>query len=82
MGKFEKTIYKLLAGSSDNNFKFEELRNILLILGFEERIASSHHIFKKKGCIGIINLQKDKNQEAKPYQVKQVRDFLITNKLV
>lgn len=82
MGKFEKIIFKLLSGSSDSNFKFEELRNILLALAFDERISGSHHIYKKKGCVGIINLQKDKNQEAKPYQVKQVREFLINNKLI
>jgi hypothetical protein len=82
MGKFETTIFKLLSGSSDSNFRFEELRNILLNLDFDERIAGSHHIYKRKGCLGIINLQKDKNNQAKAYQVRQVRDFLINNKLI
>jgi hypothetical protein len=82
MGKFETTIFKLLSGSSDSNFRFQELRNILLNLDFDERIAGSHHIYKRKGCLGIINLQKDKNNQAKAYQVRQVRDFLINNKLI
>lgn len=30
MGKFEKLIMKLLSGSADNNFSFEDLRLILL----------------------------------------------------
>ena len=83
MGKFEKIIYKLLSGSSDTNFTFEELRTLLVSLYFEERKTSgSHRIFTKKGVVGIINLQRDKNNKAKPYQVKQVRDFLVKNKLL
>jgi hypothetical protein len=36
-----------------------------------------------KACIeGIINLQKTNDGKAKTYQVKQVRDFLVNNKLV
>jgi len=31
---------------------------------------------------GIVNLQKTKDGKAKTYQVKQVRDFLIANKLL
>jgi len=30
MSKFEKLLLKLLAGSADNNFSFDDLRNILL----------------------------------------------------
>lgn len=83
MGKFEKLIFKLLSGTSDKKFTFDELRNVLLHLDFEERTtAGSYHIFKKKGIIGIINLQRDKNSQAKPYQVKQVRDFIVSNKIM
>jgi len=48
--------------------------------GFEERIKGSHHIFRKAGIEEKINLQKDGNK-AKPYQVKQVRNILVTYKL-
>ncbi len=34
MSKFEKLILKLLSEESDNNFSFEELRLLLLNLGF------------------------------------------------
>jgi len=38
MGKLEKLMQKILQGSSDKNINFEELKNLLLRLGFEERI--------------------------------------------
>jgi len=53
---------------------------LLKHFGFEERIKGSHHIFRKAGIEEKINLQKDGNK-AKPYQVKQVRNILITYKL-
>jgi hypothetical protein len=32
MSKFEKLQLKLLSGNADNNFSFDDLRNILLLL--------------------------------------------------
>jgi hypothetical protein len=56
---------------------------ILLRKGFEERSAGgSHRIFSIEGIAGIINLQKTKDGKAKPYQVRQVREFLVNNKMV
>jgi predicted RNA binding protein YcfA (HicA-like mRNA interferase family) len=82
MGKFEKLIVKLLSGSSDNSFKFDDLRNILLKIGFTERTTGgSHRIFYKDGIEEIINIQ-PKNSEAKPYQVKQVRTLILKYKLM
>jgi hypothetical protein len=49
-------------------------------LGFSERIRGSHHIFTKNGVEEIINLQ-DKSGNAKPYQVKQVRDIIVKYRL-
>lgn len=80
MGKFEKLLVKLLRGAADNNFSFEELRNLLLKLGFEERIKSSYHIYTKDGVDEIINLQPKQNK-AKAYQVKQVRNPIVNYKL-
>src|SRR5580700_3660286 len=37
MSKFEKLLFKLLSGNADNNFSFDDLRNILLHFGFIER---------------------------------------------
>lgn len=80
MGKFEKLIIKLLRGASDTNFDFNELRNLLMRLGFEERIRSSHHVFSKVDVEEIINIQ-PKNGKAKPYQVKQVRNLVVKYKM-
>jgi hypothetical protein len=80
MGKYEKLIAKILSGSSDSNISFSELRNLILIFGFSERIKGSHHIFSKEGVEEILNLQ-EKNGKAKPYQVKQVRLIILKYQL-
>ena len=82
MSKKEKILLKLLWGNSDNNFNLDDLITIFLRNGFEERkTGGSHRIFVKDNIEGIINLQKTKDGNAKPYQVKQVRDFFIANKI-
>ena len=53
----------------------------LMRLGFEERIRSSHHTFRKEGIEEKINIQKD-GAKAKPYQVRQVRSILLRYKIV
>lgn len=80
MGKFEKLIAKLLRGKADNNFNFDELRNLLLRPGFDEWIKSSHHIYSKDGIDEIINFQ-PKQGKAKAYQVKQARNLIVKYKL-
>lgn len=67
---------KILSGLSDRNIDFDDLINLLLKLDFQLRIKGSHHIFTKDGIEEIINLQ-PKNNQAKPYQVKQVRDLIV-----
>lgn len=37
MSEFDKLLMKLLSGNADNNFSFEDLRNILLYFDFIER---------------------------------------------
>ncbi len=82
MGRFEKLIIKLLSGNSDNSFKFDDLRNILLKLGFTERTTGgSHRVFYKNGIDEIINIQPN-GSDAKPYQVKQVRGIILKYKLM
>lgn len=72
---------KILSGLSDKNIRFSELRNLLLGLGFNERIKGDHHIFTKSGIAEIINLQPLKDGRAKVYQVKQVRGIILSYKL-
>jgi hypothetical protein len=76
MSKHNKLILQILKGSSDKNIAFNDLCQLLIQLGFSERIRGSHHIFKMKGIAHSPNLQKDGNK-AKPYQVRQVRNLLV-----
>jgi predicted RNA binding protein YcfA (HicA-like mRNA interferase family) len=80
MAKPNKLLIKILQGSYDQNISFNELCNLLLVLGFGERIKGSHHIFFKTGIIEIINIQPN-GSKAKPYQVKQIRNILVKYKL-
>jgi len=72
---------KVLTGLSDRNIRFSELRNLILSLGFDERIKGDHHIYTKAGVVEIINLQPLKDGRAKAYQVKQVRSIILRYKL-
>jgi len=78
--KYKKLIFQILRGTSDANILFNDLRKLLLRLGFEERIRGSHHNFRKEGVEEKINLQKD-NGKAKVYQVKQVRSVILKYKM-
>ena len=44
------------------------------------RVRGSHHIFFKEGVEEILNLQ-PRGANAKPYQVKQVRNVILKHKL-
>ena len=80
MGKYAKLREKILAGSADANIEFATLCQLLVRLGFDERVKGGHHIFTRDGIAEIINLQ-PKGSKAKPYQVKQVRSVLVTYRL-
>ena len=81
MGQIEKLVLKLLSGSSDTNFRFDELISLLENFGFSCRKKGSHFIFFKEGIEEIINIQ-SLNGKAKPYQVKQIRNLITKYKLV
>ncbi|MCK9398320.1 MAG: type II toxin-antitoxin system HicA family toxin [Methylobacter sp.] len=76
MGKYDKLIDKILRGTSDANIPFDDLRGLLIRLGFDERIRGSHHVYRKNGVEEKLNLQQD-DRKAKPYQVRQVRFIII-----
>jgi HicA toxin of bacterial toxin-antitoxin, len=79
MGKIEKTLDRILRGTSDANIDFNDLRALLKHLGFEERIRGSHHIFTREDLQEILNLQ-PRGSQAKPYQVRQVRGVLLATR--
>ncbi|HVF51397.1 MAG TPA: type II toxin-antitoxin system HicA family toxin [Pyrinomonadaceae bacterium] len=80
MGKHEKLLLQILQGRSDANVPFDDLRRLLVHLGFTERISGSHHMFRRSGVEEKINLQRD-DGKAKVYQVRQVRNILLKYQL-
>ncbi len=69
MPRRSKILDQILRGSSDANIPFAGMCQLLLELGFDERIRGSHHIFTKHDVDEILNVQ-TKQAKAKPYQVK------------
>ena len=80
MSKVSKIQIQILSGRADANIDFTDLCRLLLKLGFDGRIKSSHHIFTKDGVDEIINIQ-PLGSKAKAYQVKQVRNLILKHKL-
>ena len=67
----DKTLSRLLCGTSDASIRFDDICSLLEKLGFEKRVKGSHHVFRRAGVEEMINLQRD-GGAAKPYQVRQV----------
>lgn len=80
MGRIEKTLDRVLRGTADASIAFADLCALLRHLGFDERVRGSHHIFTRNDVVEILNLQPRGNQ-AKPYQVKQVRGVIVVYRL-
>jgi len=66
MARPDKLLERILAGKSDRSIPFLGLRNLLLRMGFHERVSGSHHHFDKPGVEDRINLQRD-GHEPKAY---------------
>jgi hypothetical protein len=75
-----KLLSRIIGGRADASIRFDDLRNLLSSLGFEETVRGSHHVFRHPGVPERINLQAD-GRNAKVYQVRQVRRILISNRL-
>lgn len=73
-------LQRLMSGTSDAAIRFDELCNLLEVLGFEMRVRGSHHLFRKPGVEERLNLQRD-GSHAKPYQVRQVRAVVLRYRL-
>ena len=80
MSKENKIFLKIIEGKSDRNTSFKELCYLLEKMGFQKRIKGDHHIYFRRGVQEIINIQ-PRGFDAKPYQVKQVRDLILKYKL-
>ncbi|MGO9469108.1 MAG: type II toxin-antitoxin system HicA family toxin [Isosphaeraceae bacterium] len=80
MSKVAKTLDRIIRGNSDASIRFDDLRAVLVHLGFTERIRGDHHIFTRDGVPEILNLQ-PRGSQAKAYQVKQVRGVIVAHRL-
>jgi len=80
VGKHEELLDRILRGASDANISFDQLRSLLIHLGFAERTRGSHHVFRREGVVELVNLQRD-GKHAKVYQVKQVRVVILRYQL-
>ena len=80
MARKDKTLDKVLRGVSDKNISFTDLCQLMLSLGFNERIKGGHHIFSNEAVEEIINIQPI-GSKAKAYQVKQIRNLIVKYKL-
>ena len=80
MGKYEKLLSKILKGTSDSNINFSQLCQLLIKLGFIQKVKGDHFIFTREGIEEIINIQ-PKGSQAKAYQVKQIRNLIVKYKL-
>ena len=76
----KKTLQQVLSGTSDASIRFDDLCSMLESVGFAKRTKGSHSIFRKAGVEERINVQREGNN-AKPYQVKQVRAVMLKYKL-
>jgi hypothetical protein len=74
-----KVYDKILAGS--RNVRFEDVCRLAEGFGFQlDRTSGSHHIFRHP--LGLmLNLQPDRNGQAKPYQVRQLLGLVEENGL-
>jgi hypothetical protein len=80
MSRREKLIFRILSGTSDGGIAFSELRALLARLGFVCRVKGDHFIYVKPGVDEILNLQ-PRGGEAKPYQIRQIRNVILKYRL-
>lgn len=76
LGRRRKLYDRILSGRSDNSISFDQVRSLLLHLGFEERVRGSHHVFKRPEIPERVNIQPTSEGTCKTYQVRQLRDLL------
>lgn len=70
----EKTLIAVTSGKGV--VSFNDLRRLLEKLGFRlARVSGSHHIYIHPRVSRPVNIQ-SKDKDAKPYQVRQLRDII------
>jgi hypothetical protein len=80
MSRHDKLRERILSGVADAGIGFADLCQFLIYLGFKQRVRGDHHIFTAAGVDEIINIQ-PRGANAKPYQVRQVRNLILKYRL-
>ena len=72
MGNVEKILAKM--AESPNNIRYDDLKKVCIDSFGDPRQESTSHAVFKTPWLGDprVNIQKAKNGQAKPYQVRQV----------
>jgi hypothetical protein len=74
-----KVYERILAGS--RNVRFEDVCRLAEAFGFRrDRTSGSHHIFRHSRGL-MLNLQPDRNGQAKFYQIRQFLELVEQNGL-
>jgi predicted RNA binding protein YcfA (HicA-like mRNA interferase family) len=83
VSKYAKLVEKITNVAGTNNVTFDELCECAKQLGWKQKPkrGTSHVIFWHDKCPGILNFQPGKNGKAKPYQVKQLRNYINSLKM-
>jgi hypothetical protein len=79
-----KRCYELYERAKTNpkGLRFSELKALCEGIGMRcDRIAGSHFIFKMESPFFLLSIQKMRDGKAKPYQVRQLSDFIEDNRL-
>ena len=79
MGHYDKVFSDVISGRKDTNIRFNDLCGLLDNMEFRCSIRGDHYIYRRDDT-PIINIQPDGNK-AKAYQVKQVRDIIVSRGL-
>ena len=70
------------AKANPKGLRFSELKTLCECIGLTcVRIKGSHFIYRMDDPFLLISIQKIKDGMAKPYQVRQVLDFIEENNL-
>jgi hypothetical protein len=80
-----KKCHKLYEKAKKNpkDLRFNELAFLCECIGMEcDRTKGSHFIYKLDNPFFLISVQKMKDGKAKPYQVRQLLNFIEDNDLV
>lgn len=80
MNRHQRLLNRILDGSHLANIRFNDVRALLVRMGFQERVRGSHHSYRMQGVVDKVNLQPI-GSDAKPYQLRELRKTLLKHDL-